>query len=544
MANAPWNSPSFKVSRMIPLRSVLLGLLLVGSANTFGEDVTISSKNLERTFELQITSDLPKEMHNLCGDVVKVSECNPEAAQKLEKASEAVVKTMSDGLVAASRVFWSAHPDELDQDWMWDYLIDILDGDGAQKAYQAAEVEWDKALTAHLTESERGKWQEELKARKDKVVKVMSGAIDKLMSGMDEKTRKEFPDRVDTLAQNAKMSKERAALLGPAAEASRKAYLAEMQKVTKQYMDATRANFIFYNSKAMADLERNWSSQNFFFGVSSAEKAAKKVFEEGWSKILNDEEKGYLKQAVDKRETRVVAVANNMAETSLARLEGTKKTSSLGRLQSLARTLNFDENKKKELKAKLEEGEKGVWEQWKKTATAKFVKDIHRTLKNADEESRLKEMESGNWWFNDPSADKAATQGLRKVWDTVVGAAVRPEDKSRWDKEEDRKKEAQILMMAHMAVAEMDLALQLQPDQRREIEPLMVEVAKKASRFEGDLMEVWRQSFGGSLVLVPGLPEKQMLALLDDKQATGFKEMKKRMSYQWEQLQQQLPEEQ
>ncbi|MDB6075042.1 MAG: hypothetical protein JWO89_2682, partial [Verrucomicrobiaceae bacterium] len=244
-----------------------------------------------------------------------------------------------------------------------------------------------------------------------------------------------------------------------------------------------------------------------------------------------------IKKVDEENEARIAKIAKESAETTYARYEADGKIQADARTKKLVRNAPLDAERAKVLTDRLAAAETVIAADWKKAFIATTVKNIKQGMgSGGDVDSRLKQMEMGQWGFMDEKADAAATEAREKAWTATVAELVKPEELARWRTADEREKEEQTATLAHVAVAELDRVLLLQPEQRAGIEPLVLEAAKPLVSLPAAFREIWQSNMDSALMVLPGTDSSKVESFLDEAQRKRYKELVKRYQPKWDRL--------
>jgi hypothetical protein len=348
--------------------------------------------------------------------------------------------------------------------------------------------------------------------------------------------RKAYQSTLATFVSKAGLSEARAEALKPAVEAAVAAQSKLRRSLGERGYKQADEDFMWYRIKTIEGLEKH-TGNAYLAGDGVGGRASQKAFDEVVHKTLSAEELSLIKKVDEENEARMAKIAKDMAETSYARYEAEGKVEADARTKKLVRCAPLDAERAKTLTDRLAAAETAIAADWKKAFVVTTMKSIKQTIgSGGDADNKLKQMEIGRWGFSDEKADAAATEAREKAWTSILAELVKPEEVTRWRAADEREKEEQSATLAHVAVAELDRQLLLQPEQRAGIEPLLLEAAKPLGSSPAALKEIWQSNMDATLMVLPGIDSGKIESFLDEAQRKRYQELVKRWQPNWDRL--------
>lgn len=479
----------------------------------------------------------PAEMKGLAGEVAKVAGCSEASAKALQEGSGPVAAFEAQVWQEIYRAYYFEHHEEYTGGGFWDCYPDMLASDRCRKGIDALTAQWDALLKATLTAKERELWQTEMTLRRERREKAAPGWLKARLDKLETSVRKDYEKRLQSLADVVKLSEAGIASMKPAVEAAVQAHLAIRRSCGERTLKWWDTDFTYYRSKSIENLEKH-SGSGYLAGVGMAGREGNKVFDGMVEKLLTAEQRDELKKWEEGLQVRLQKVALRMAD-SILQMNAQNSVPLQSRVGHMADVLGMDEPRRKAFEDRLAAEEKSLMDGWKKFYAERTVKQLKRDG-GSSMESYLERMEKGSSWMNDEAADRKSGEALRTSWNNTMEALTTPAERARWAAEEKAEGKRKVIMMAHMAVAELDRRLLLQPDQRVAIEKLAIDVARPLEAYQGDVVDLWRQNLDGSLILIPGIKNETIDPLLDESQRKGLKVVVDGWKANWAQLQTKL----
>ncbi len=472
----------------------------------------------------------------LVEDVRKVTSCGEDAVKKLTDGCPALVSKLVSHWHSLYHAYYLEHADLYSESGFWNHYPDMLASEPASKGLAAIEAGWNGLLKTALAADQLGAWQAELAKRKERRKALADAWLERWTKSDREKARKKFDENLDEVAEQLHLTKERLAEMKPVADAAVEKQMAVLRPHYAAIFRLWGTDFLAYRSGQMDKLEKG--TDKFNAGSDGgASKAAGEVFDHKLRELLSKEETERMKKNDEEREARMAKLGKDCAERFFDQQQMEQKPVLEARLSQFETAVDLDEARKQDFEAKVRAAEKQIGEQWKKSFLASAMKRIHRSASGLSGEANLKQMETGRWWFSDEKADAQARQARAKAWEAAVTAVVTPDELARWKALEAEAGEARATMLAHMAVAELDRELLLQPDQREAAEKLVLKATLSLGGYSGKTEDLWQNELSGVLFVIPALDEKQVAAFLDQGQMQHYHELVEKYRDRWTEVQ-------
>ena len=524
--------------------AVIVGLLLAGGPGHAAEakpEAALEAAAERFAQQLEgFNGEQASALTVLAGELSKIAECGEATSKVIEDGVRTISDRRRNRLHAVLRDYYLAHHEESPGFAVWESYVEIQLSDPFRESQREMTAQWEALVKTTLSAGEQERWSKEMQQRRNRLEKAVQTFLRANFERLEGTVRDGFDARLASLVTRAELPPAKAASLQAAVDAAVAACLAAQRAFNKRVEGGWNDDVTACTAKSLEAMEQA-GRQSYFFGSGTVEKAGRKAFDEVLQRIVNSEELARIKKLDDELKARIDKIAQSMADN--LQTTSTQKNSPVsdGRIKLLAEAAGLDKKREREFEDRLKAAEKMIVEQWKKSFIAIASRRIKQSADSAsDVEKTLQGMEQGRFLMSDTETDERAAVEREKSWNDAMAALIKPDEKARWEAAERMGQERRSTMMAHMAVAEFDSAVRLQPDQRQALERLAMEAAKPMGTYQGDVADLWQRNLNGALILIPGLDAKAVEALLDESQKKVYQTVVTRWQARWQAVQRQL----
>lgn len=501
-----------------------------------GEELNAAAEKFAASFDQGWKKTNQDGLKGLVDDVKKVTGCGDDAVKKLTDGCAALASRLVAHWHSLYQAYYLEHAELYSESGFWNHYPDMLASEPAGKGLAAIEQDWDKLLKTTLAANQLEAWQAEMKRRREHRKELADAWLERWTKNEKQKARKRFDDSLDGFAEELQMTKERLAELRPVADEALEKQMAMTRLHYAAIFRLWGNDFLAYRSSTLEKLEKGTDKFNAGSDGGAA-KTAGEMFDRKLRELLTQEEAERLKKKDEEREARMAKVGKDFLERIFDQQQMERKPLAEARLSEFETAFSLNDARQQDFEARLNAAETKIVEEWKKAFLITAMKQIRRSAAGSAGEANLKQMEAGRWWFTDEKADARARQARVRAWDEAVTAVATPDEKARWKEFEAEAQEGRAIVLAQMAVAQLDQELLLQPDQRDAIEKLVRKPALPLAAYPGRTEELWQNEWSGVLFLIPALDEKQVAALLDQGQMKRYRELVEKYRERWTEVQ-------
>lgn len=482
-----------------------------------------------------------RDYRGLGNDVVKVLKLEGEEAKTFLKAIDPLVEASMDHWRLIYRDHYLRDADEEDSPHFWEDLGDAVHTTAAAERRKAMAEIWEKILDSQLTPEQQALWEAEVKARREKLDKLIEPVMKRYFDGVEKRTKTGFEEELNSLLRDAQLEDARVEKLKPAPERATKAYMDVYRAQALSVLPAWQGSFFRASSTSMENFEKRAQINLYIPGMSRARDAGKAAFDALVDSVLTQEDRRKMEEARKKLDARITKAAATMVELQLDRMKQDADDSLEARIEQVASGLALPADRRKAFDQKLAEGEKPLIAAWKEASRKSNEKSIRSQLRGGNREDTLKRIENGNYWFNNEDADGALAAGREKLWASMLESLLSAEELASLGRAEQAQRDRKARAYAHLVIAELDHKVRLLPEQRDKLEPVILEKAREVAELPGGMgLLVRHYTMDYCLGMLNGVNVDKLHAVLDEAQKKRLGAAMSQYEYQWRNIKQRL----
>jgi hypothetical protein len=435
--------------------------------------------------------------------------------------------------MAFLRSYYKAHWDVVDGPGRWDFAFEQFESAGAESAWRPACEELRALLRRHLTVPEMARWEGELAARRARFEQGHAKAKRALYEGWVAGVKGGLEGRLREFMKTSGLPADRLPALGAAVKAGTEAYEALALPYWKKMVPDATLNPYYLKSSYLGAVEQRGLAEMSERWV--AKEAAGAAFDKKLRGLLTGEEIALMEgrqKAVDKEVGELMSVMQDAGLASETRERG--KQAWLWE-EEVKAALSLDAGLAAALHREMESEHAAQDKEWRRLFAAENGGRLREMV--ATQSDSIAKIRSGRMWFGSSKAQEHLTKeggaGRLRVMEKVLSVEQRAALKVAMLANGETARDAMLAML----VSELDLVLNLLPEQRAALHALCKREIKGLERLPGGWGVLGEWAYGKTLLcMANGLPELEVKKLLDGKQFTGFKALCEESDYEWRRM--------
>jgi hypothetical protein len=426
------------------------------------------------------------------------------------------------------------HPGESRRIGFWDDQGNVIQAPPAVQERVAIRKKWSDYLEKQLTPDELARWRADEKLRRERAHQALGLAAAKKSQLQARNLMQVWRVEMEQLAMDAGCDQARQdklmAALTPVERSYALYYRKRLDRVLPEWL---LGDYILPLGK-LEELEKRQGFTAYVPDITGAIKLARQELDGFLALFFTDAEKKLVEEKRRALEVRMDALAKQVAERVMDVHQQSKHEERDARIDRMARLIGFSDKRKKEWSDFLADGEKTAQEEFL-SATRKTVREeIGRRIKQQDREDFIKQIEIGNWWFENTDAERLLNDFHERRWTLCLDSLLDAEELALWKKRQTEQKEELAQVWAQVCVSELDAALLLLPEQREKAEALVLDVTRQVARLPETLRPTMQHySLDRTLMFAAGVGFAKISELLDKQQLARLDKIKGNHENSW-----------
>jgi hypothetical protein len=517
-------------------RLLTLCVLLWSWSNAFAEDSTAQARaaTWAKTFEDSL-AHMPATSRKLAEEVADFCKLSAERKAALGKGSEAVGAERRAVWMEVYTTYHLRHEAVVQGEGCWDYWDELLTTDPYVSGMTRVAASWDQLLQSQLKPEELALWKAEAAARMRRANAGVPKAVESAVKGWELVEAKYFNKRIAELQAQLKPSEERRKqLLTAQTDAMahfRKLATAYMQRCTPKW----EIDYYRLSQARVSSLAKGSLGTIIICSLHRAE--ARKKFDQSLVLLLSAEEREVMKGAVAAREKRLEGLLEAMADSSTRREIEIAQQRRTAALSDMVKELSLSEERAKPLRVDLEKEFQVLRVEWRAAYKKEMRARAERILAEEDEDS-IKQWESGRRSSSSSQVEKLIQAKLKGMLQRLMKGRMTDEELSHYEEKRQQRASGVAKSLAMVVVSELDLQLNLLPEQRVALERVAEQSLQGAAKLLNPLDSL--EDYDSTEVMLgfgAAIPEAEAKKILDAPQAARMKELVEDNDYHWDRIQ-------